>query len=61
MRPVLFRCPTTGLQVHVIVAEDVTEDDDAFVPLACTACSGSHFVNVRTGKVLGSPDDGDNG
>jgi len=53
MRPFLFRCPTTGLQVQGWAAEDATEKGDAFVTVACTACLQAHFVNVRTGKVLG--------
>ena len=61
MRSVLFRCPTTGLQVNVVVADEPTDDDTAFMTIVCTACSGSHFVNAKTGKVLGSPprEDGD--
>jgi len=54
MRLFTFRCPTTGLQVQAWTDGDVTEEADAFVTIACTACSGSHFVNALTGKVLGS-------
>jgi len=53
MRPFLFRCPVTDLQVQGWAADDVTDEDDAFVTVACTACLQAHFVNVRTGKVLG--------
>ena len=53
MRPFLFRCPTTGLQVQGWVADDVADEDDAFVTVACTACLQAHFVNAITGRVLG--------
>jgi hypothetical protein len=49
----LFRCSTTGLQVQGLVADDATEEANAFVTVACTARSSSHFVNAVTGKVLG--------
>lgn len=57
MRPFLFRCPATGLQVQGWAADDVSDQDGAFVTVACTACLQSHFVNVRTGEVLGADND----
>ena len=56
MRPVTFRCPITGLQGQGWLADNATEAD-AFVTVACTACLQAHFVNVRTGKVLGERDE----
>lgn len=58
MRPFVFRCPATGLQVQGFAADDMLDqgdrkDPDAFVTVACTACLGSHFVNAVTGRVLG--------
>jgi hypothetical protein len=54
MRPILFRCPTTGHQVQTMVADDVPDDAGSFVTVSCTACSRSHLVNAGTGNVAGS-------
>jgi len=53
MRPFLFRCPVTGLQVQGWASEGKIDDPDAFVTVACTACLQAHFVNAATGRVLG--------
>ncbi len=52
----IFRCPNTGLIVHGWIADDPTADDDAFEPMTCTACTRTHIVNPKTGKVLGADD-----
>jgi 4-hydroxy-3-methylbut-2-en-1-yl diphosphate synthase IspG/GcpE len=48
-----FKCPTTGLNVaHEIVdGEDVP--DNVFEPVICPACTRLHFLNLKTGKLLG--------
>lgn len=53
MESVVFRCPITGQNVQVWIAEEIppgaTED---FVSVACTACQRPHFVNPVTSRVL---------
>jgi hypothetical protein len=54
MRPFLFRCPVTALNVQSFIAGSATEnDDDTYEPVKCTACTRIHLVNPNTGKVLG--------
>jgi hypothetical protein len=55
--PFLYRCPNTGRRVQGWVADDPTEDDDAFQQVTCLACAQVHFVNPETGRVLGEDDD----
>jgi hypothetical protein len=58
MSPFLFRCPNTGLQVQGFVVEEAPSDDsDVFTSVSCLACSGMHFVNLRTGKTVGEESD----
>jgi hypothetical protein len=54
MKPYVFRCPNTGLEVQGWAS--VTEPDDArekFEAVECLACGRLHMVNPRTGKTLG--------
>jgi len=44
----------TGLRVQGFVADDPTEGDSNFEAIACTACARLHWVNPRTGRVLGT-------
>jgi hypothetical protein len=48
-RNLIFTCPLTDQKVqHRFVA---TSDHD-YESVACLACGGAHFINVRTGKAL---------
>ena len=59
MRPFLFRCPVTALNVQSFIAEAATEnDDDTYESVKCTACTRIHLVNPNTGKVLGAEESG---
>ncbi len=49
----LYRCPATGQTVQGWSAEEVTDDDTAYELVACVACAQVHFINQKTGKVLG--------
>ncbi len=54
MKPYVFRCPNTGLEVQGWAV--ATEPDDArekFEAVECLACGRLHMVNPRTGKTLG--------
>jgi len=53
-RPVLFHCPQTGLKVQGLVAEEsLGASPGDYETVSCIACSGVHFINPRTGMVLG--------
>jgi hypothetical protein len=57
MTHVIFTCPTTGMDVQQWLedGEDVTENE--FELIACPACTKLHFLNRKTGKVLGQNDE----
>jgi hypothetical protein len=59
MATFLYRCPTTGRNVQVWVAEEVNSDngDNVYETLLCLACNRHHVVNPSTGKVLGADND----
>ena len=53
-RPILFQCPQTGDRVQGLIATDVSgASDQDYETVSCIACSGVHFINARTGMVLG--------
>ena len=53
MAAMLYRCATTGQNVQVWFADDVS-DDSVFVSLRCPACPRVHLVN-RAGRTLMPP------
>jgi hypothetical protein len=54
MRPVIFRCPTTGKLVqHFLAHEPAPEDQHRFDTVRCNACGLPHLINRATGKALG--------
>lgn len=56
--PVLFHCPQTGHKVQGLLAEDTTGMADGhYEAVACIACAGTHFINRRSGALLGTPRD----
>jgi hypothetical protein len=59
MRNLMFRCPTTRLDVQGFIAEDMTAAKTVSVwfSMKCTACTRFHFVHPVTGRVLGSNDE----
>jgi len=52
-RPVLFTCPATGLRVQHRLDDPDDAPDDEHEGVECPACAKFHFINRRTGKVLG--------
>jgi hypothetical protein len=55
---IVFKCPTTGLQVQTpLVLDEQSENAKAFEAVKCLACTRLHFVNRVTGKVLGAAGD----
>lgn len=56
LRPALFDCPRTGQKVQGLFAEEIFNSDNMrYEPVSCLACAGTHFINPRTGEMLGSP------
>lgn len=47
-----FVCPRTGSSVQHRT-ERVSERDDEYEGITCPACSRLHFLNLKTGKLLG--------
>jgi len=64
-RLIIFRCPATGLDVQtslplnrggtIVVAPGSRGEDNErrYEGLTCPACSRLHFINRKTGKLLG--------
>lgn len=50
LQKILGRSPAFRLG---LAALEATDGVDAFLTVACTACAGAHFVDVRMEKVLG--------
>ena len=58
MATFLYRCPNTGLRVQGWVADDPTEHNDhSYEAITCLACTQTHLVNPKTGRVIGDDDD----
>ncbi|PSO15050.1 hypothetical protein C7G42_29630 [Bradyrhizobium sp. MOS003] len=56
-RQILFKCPSTGMNVQLRLDEEALESrkpDDTYVPVACPACTSLHLVNSTTGRTLAS-------
>lgn len=64
MTPFMYRCPNTGAMVQgFVVVEEIPErfnfepEDGPYESMYCESCRQAHFVNVKTGKVLGEDED----
>lgn len=57
---ILFRCPTTNLNVqHRLEGDDALHgDENVYEPVQCPACTKSHLMNRKTRKILGHERDG---
>ncbi|WP_439399234.1 hypothetical protein ACRQ5Q_17780 [Bradyrhizobium sp. PMVTL-01] len=56
MAQIVFTCPTTAFKVQQCLLDDDGDDDslgDRYVSIACPACTRVHFINRKTGKLLG--------
>jgi hypothetical protein len=55
MSKLLFKCPVTGTSIQ----RWLDDDDDPSTPgeryqsIVCPACARLHFINRKTGRVLG--------
>ena len=46
-----------GIRAQGWIAEQVSRDQDTYLPLQCIACKQMHYVNPATGRVIGGGDD----
>jgi hypothetical protein len=49
----LFTCPTTNLKVQHWLDDNDEATEDDYEAVVCQACAKLHFVNRKTGKLLG--------
>lgn len=53
-KPILFKCPHTGMNVQHRLAADVPDDEKgAHSAVMCPACAKIHFIHNSTGSLLG--------
>lgn len=54
MRPFVFRCPTTGMNVQAFSAEErrPSERVQRYEMTECLACRGFHLVDPETGVLM---------
>ncbi|TWB93143.1 hypothetical protein FBZ93_111182 [Bradyrhizobium macuxiense] len=53
-RPIIFSCPNTGDRVQSLLPDETPElGTDDLHPVTCAACDGVHFINLRTGAMIG--------
>lgn len=60
MAHLIFRCPATSLNVQHwrpdSPAAHTHDDAEAYEAVTCPACTKLHFLNKRTGRLLGQED-----
>ena len=57
MESFVYRCPNTRQNVQGIIADAPGDKaDDGFQAIVCNACARLHWVNPKTGRVLGASD-----
>ena len=52
-----YRCPNTSLKVQGFIADEVSDDPNAYETITCLACRQVHAVNPASGKVLGADEE----
>jgi hypothetical protein len=52
-RQIVFKCPTTGMNVQHELPGAPSEAPDTHVSVICPACTRLHLINRATGKLLG--------
>ena len=53
MAPFIFTCPATSMNVQHSLEDDQDAPDNEYEGVSCPACARVHFVNRKTGKLLG--------
>lgn len=49
----IFTCPTTSIDVQHWLADDGDDVEVRYEGILCQACHLLHFVNPKTGRLLG--------
>jgi hypothetical protein len=49
----VFKCPVTGFNIQHELDDDKDVLDNEFRAIKCRACMKVHFINQKTGKLLG--------
>src|SRR6516165_9367937 len=58
MGKLLFTCPVTGIRVQQwLDDDDPVKPGDSYQPIICPACVRLHFVNRKTGRLLGQKEE----
>ena len=52
MRPLIYRCPVTGLDIQGSVPDG--SGGATYVPIDCPICKRPHLIDPATGKVPGA-------
>jgi len=53
----VFRCPVTSMNVQHWLDDDDDAPENEYEAITCKACARLHFLNLRTGKLLGQDDE----
>ena len=56
MAAIIFTCPTTSMNVQRWLDDDQDTPENNYEGVTCLACTRLHFVNRKTGKLLGQND-----
>ena len=51
-RPVLYKCPHTGMNVQHWLADAPEDAKDGHSPVSCPACTRTHFIHTRPARCL---------
>jgi hypothetical protein len=49
----VFTCPATSMNIQHFLEDDQDAPDHEYEGVSCPACAMVHFVNRKTGKLLG--------
>ncbi|MCA1437320.1 hypothetical protein I6F33_30795 [Bradyrhizobium sp. BRP20] len=53
-RPIIFSCPDTGDRVQGLLPGAPVPRADDLLTITCAACDGVHFIDLRTGAMIGA-------
>ena len=54
MGKLLFTCPVTNIRIqHWLDDYDPSKPGDCYQSIICQSCARLHFINRKTGRVLG--------
>ncbi len=53
MAEIAFHCPNVDLRVQHLLDPQQKSDDEIYESILCFACTRLHFINKKTGELLG--------